>query len=187
MSICLVLQRNALRPYQPLNERINRPHTPKVLWSAATAFHIRLLYWVQLTPSDIYIPLQPCGVVANKTTVGGKQRWRKRMQDGGVAAKRVMVAAKRVMVWNTEEGCAGLWLGTGTRSIFPCLKPRRVGNGHAAGAFRGYSTGDEGSKSGEAKLRVDFPSRCLFILGAERVSALPRLLEPGGKRVNCSL
>lgn len=59
-----------------------------------------------------------------------------------------------------------LWLGTASRSIFPCLKPQRPGNGRTVGAFRGYSAGDEGSRSGEAKLRGDFPSRSLFILGA---------------------
>lgn len=90
------------------------------------------------------------------------------------------------MVWNTDEGCAELWLGTASRSIFPCLKPQRLGNGRTAGAFRGYGAGDEGSRSGEAKLRGDFPSRGLFIFGVEKVSALPLLLEPGGKQPNCS-
>lgn len=89
------------------------------------------------------------------------------------------------MVWNTEEGCVELWLGTASRSIFPCLKPQCLGNGRTAGAFRGYGTGDEGSRSGEAKLRGDFPSRGLFILEVEKVSALS-LLEPGGKQANCS-
>lgn len=79
-----------------------------------------------------------------------------------------------------------LWLGTASRSIFPCLKPQRLGNGRTAGAFRGYGTGDEGSRSGEAKLRGDFPSRGLFILGVEEASTLPLLLEPGGKQANCS-
>lgn len=84
------------------------------------------------------------------------------------------------MVWNTEEGCVELWLGTPSRSIFPCLKPQCLGNGRTAGAFRGYGAGDEGSRSGEAKLRGDFPSRGLFILGVEEVP--PLLLEPGGKQ-----
>lgn len=72
----------------------------------------------------------------------------------------------------------GLWLGTASRSIFPCLKPQCLGNGRTAGAFTGYGTGDEGSGREEAKLRGDFPSRGLFILGVAEVSPLP--LEPGG-------
>ncbi|KAK1906297.1 30S ribosomal protein S14 [Dissostichus eleginoides] len=90
------------------------------------------------------------------------------------------------MVWNTEEGCVELWLGTASKSIFTCLKPRCLGNGRTAGAFRGYGAGDEGSRSREAKLRGDFPSRGLFISGREKVSDLPPLLEPGGKEANCS-
>lgn len=90
------------------------------------------------------------------------------------------------MVWNTEEGCVELWLGTPSRSIFPCLKPQCLGNGRTAGAFRGCGTGDEGSRSRGAKLKGDFPSRSLFILGVEEVSALPLLLEPRGKQANCS-
>lgn len=78
-------------------------------------------------------------------------------------------------------GMVELWLGTPSRSIFRCLKPQCLGNSRAAGAFRGCGTGDEGSRSGEAKLRGDFPSTGLFILGAEEVSALLLLLEPEGR------
>lgn len=61
-----------------------------------------------------------------------------------------------------------LWRGIPSRSIFPCLKPQCLGNGRTAGAFRGCATGDEGSRSGEAKLSSDFPSRGLFILGLKK-------------------
>lgn len=81
-------------------------------------------------------------------------------------------------------GMCGALLGTASRSIFPCLKSQRLDNGCIVGAFRGYGTGDEGSRSWEAKLRGDFPSRGLFILVVEEVSALPLLLEPGGKQAN---
>lgn len=94
---------------------------------------------------------------------------------------------RRVMVWNIEEGCVELWLRTPSRSIFPCLKPQCLGNGRSAGAFRGYGAGDEGSGSGEAKLKGDFHSRGLFILEVEEVSLLPLMLEPGGEQANCSL
>lgn len=136
-----------------------------------------------LTPQDIYIFLQPCTVVANKTKKGrgGRGGGRSEGERGGRKARQ---AARQVMVWNTEEGCVALWLGTPSKSIFPCLKPQCLGNGRTAGAFRGYGAGDEGSRSGEAKLRGDFPSRGLFILGGGEVSALPLL--PGGKQANCS-
>ena len=63
------------------------------------------------------------------------------------------------MVRNTEEGCAEVRLGTAPRFIFPCLKPQRPGNGRAAGAFRGCGAGDEGSRSGKAKLGGYFPQQ----------------------------
>lgn len=153
-----------------------------MVWSSVTALHISCLYWIWLTPPDIYIFLQPCTVVANRT---GKKEGKESSQ-GERGGRKARQAARQVMVWNTEEGCVELWLGTPSRSIFPCLKPQCLGNGRTAGAFRGYGAGDEGSRSGEAKLRGDFPSRGLSILGVEEVSALPLLLEPGGKQANCS-
>lgn len=174
MSICLLVPVDCLKAIPDFTERINRCHTPQMVWSPVTALHISLFYWMWLTPPDIYIFLQPCTVVANKTTTKKKSR------EGERGGRKAGQAARQVMVWNTEEGCVELWLGTPSRSIFPCLKPQRPGNGRAAGAFRGCGTGDEGSRSGEAKLRGDFPSRGLFILEVEEVSALPLLLEPGG-------
>lgn len=176
MSICLLVPVDCFKALPVFTERINCRHTPQMVWSPVTALHISLLYWMWLTPPDIYIFLQPCILVANK-------RREKRGERGGKKARQ---AARQVIVWNTEEGCVELWLGTPSRSIFPCLKPQCLGNGRTAGAFRGYGAGDEGSRSGEAKLRGDFPSRGLFILGEEEVSALPLLLEPGGKQANCS-
>lgn len=97
-----------------------------------------------------------------------KKQWRKKKcWDAGKLGRRLLA-----LVCNIEKECGELWLRTASRSIFPCLKPQRLDNGHMAGAFRGYETGDEGSWSGEAKLRGDFPCRGLFILGVEKVSAL---------------
>ena len=182
MFICLLVPVDCFKALPSLTERINRCHSPQMVWSPVTALHISLLYWMWLTPPDIYIFLQPCTVVSNKT----KKKRREKISEGERGGRKARQAARQVMVWNTEEGCVELWLGTASRSIFPCLKPQCLGNGRTAGAFRGYGAGDEGSRSGEAKLRGDFPSRGLFILGAEEVSALPLPLEPGGKQANCS-
>lgn len=81
------------------------------------------------------------------------------------------------MVWNAEEGCMELWLGTPSRYIFPCLKPQCLGNGCAAGAFKGCSTDDGDPRLAKANRAVIFPEEASSLWG-EEVSALLPLLEP---------
>lgn len=77
--------------------------------SPVTVLHISFLYWMWLTPPDIYIFLQPCTVVANKEKKKSGE-WEGGSSEGEKGSRKASQAARQVMVWNTEEGCVALWL-----------------------------------------------------------------------------